>query len=320
MSVKLNIVFPDGDAGDAERFSKQFQQLSDISNFTLFQDTPADSEEYLSRIKDADGILLGWNLPTEVMQAASRLKVVSFTGIGVEKFVDIPVASQQGITVCNCPGYADDTVAEHTLALLFSACRHVVSLDKQLRRGVWDQEKPAIELKGKSIGLIGFGGIGKRVSQICHALGMSVKVWTPSMNPEYESQYNISLCHLPELLETSDIISLHVASSERTRNLLDQKAFSQMKPGVVIVNTARGEIIEEGALLESLQSGHVRCAAMDVFQNEPLPAEHPFCALDNVILSPHVAFNSPQAVENLYQIGVDNLLGFFSGKPQNSVN
>ena len=144
---------------------------------------PESHEEYLRRIGDARAILLGWDLPAEVMVAAPALELVVFTGTGAATFVDLPRAAENGITVCNCPGYSDNAVAEHALALLLAAARHVPRLDAELRAGRWNQSSMGTELKGRTMGVVGFGGIGRRFAELARAIGMRVVVWTRARSP-----------------------------------------------------------------------------------------------------------------------------------------
>ena len=274
----------------------------------------------MARIKDATAILLGWDLPAQVIAEAPNLDVVSFTGIGAGKFVDLKLARERNITVCNCPGYSDNTVAEHALGLLLACVRHVPRLDKQLRAGEWNQSLSGMELRGKRLGLIGFGGIGARFAVIAKALGMVVTVWTKNPSPERAARHGVEFGSLDDILAASDVISLHLTSSPETEGFIDASAIAKMKPGVVFINTARAEIVEEAALLEALTSGRVLSAGLDVFMDEPLPPGHPFSGLDNVVITPHIGYRTPDATTTLYQIGIENIMSFYRGETVNVVS
>ena len=320
MTKRMKIVCPDADSGDEENYATGFDRIRVFADLEFYLNKPETSEEFIDRIGDANGILLGWGLPDEVIQQAPGLEMLSFLGIGVGTFVNLKLAAEKNITVCNCPGYSDITVAEHCMALLLASCRHIPALQNDLHQGRWNHDCPAFELNGKTIGLIGFGGIGKQVARLCQAFGMNVLVWTRNMDPTLETQFGVHFCTLQNLYQQSDVISLHLSLTEDTEGLIDKAAFQQMQPGVVLINTARAEIVVEDAMMEALNSGHIRAAGLDVFHQEPLAKSHPLNAMNNVVISPHVGYNSPDAVDLLYKIGIDNIVNYFSGKPVNVVN
>ncbi len=319
MNKKITIVYPDAQPSEITQHNHHFDRLRAFANFQLFTGKPKDHNEFIHRVSHADGILLGWNMPGEVMREAKNLQVISFSGIGVAQFVDLPQAHERTICVCNCPGYSNNTVAEHTLALLFSVARHLVHLDRSLRNGDWDQSLDGIELHGKTVGIIGFGGIGQIFARLCRALGMQVLVWTRDMSATRATEHGVTFVPLATLYKQSDIISLHAAFNTQTEKLLDSNAFAQMKKGVLLINTARAELVEEGALIDALITGKVGGAGLDVFWQEPLPSDHPLIKMDNVIISPHIGFNTQQAVDTLFDIATDNLVQFFRGNVINQV-
>lgn len=313
------IVYPDADEGEAQTHRDRFKRLHEIGEFRLFTGRPRDDGEYIERVRDANAILLGWDLSGEVMRQASALQVVSFTGIGAARFVDIERAKEQGVSVCNCPGYSDNTVAEHALALLMAVARNIPQLHGQLQQGQWNQAMAGMELRGKHIGLIGFGGIGARFAEICVALGMRVSVWTRNMTPERRAMKHVEFIELAQLYQDCDIVSLHLASTSDNDEFVNAAAFEAMKPGSVFINSARAELVDEKALLSALRSGHLRGAGIDVFWEEPCPSEHPLMQMQNVVLTPHIGFKTPQATASLYDIGVDNIVRYFAGSPINLV-
>jgi len=314
------IIYPDGDDDTANELgAEQLQRLHGCGQFTLFTDVPADQSAYIERIQDAHAVLLGWSLPSEVMAAAPGLELISFTGTGVEKFVDMAQAKARGITVCNAPGYGDNAVAEHAMALLFACARNIAHHQRTLGSGQWDQSPMGMELKGKKIGLIGFGGIGQRFARLAQCLGMVVSVWTRSPQ-QYTARFpDIQFTSFDQLLQQSDIVSLHVAHTADTENLMDQAAFARIRPGAILINTARGEVIDETALVDALNNRRLGAAGLDVFCNEPLPAHHPLIKMDNVVLTPHVAYSTEEATRRLNRISVDNIIHFYAGNPTNVV-
>ena len=315
----IHTVYPDADKDESLQDQK-FAPLKKIGALSLHHGRSADDNEYVERIKEASAILLGWDLPASVMVKAPHLEVVSFTGIGAGKFVDLKVARERNITVCNCPGYSDNTVAEHALALLLACVRHIPRLDKRLRAGAWDQSLLGMELRGKRLGLIGFGGIGARFAEIARALGMVVTVWTRNPSPKRAARHGVEFAALNDVLASSDVISVHLTSSPDTEKFIDATAIARMKEGVVFINTARAEIVDEAALLDALTSQRILSAGLDVFMDEPLLPEHPYNALDNVVITPHIGYRTPDATATLYQIGIENILSFYRGEPVNVIS
>ena len=314
------IVYPDASEGIEEKLAgHRRQRLEKLGELKIFYDAPADHQEFQRRINGAHALLVGWALPVEVMTQTPTLEILSFTGIGASNFIDLPAAASQGITVCNCPGYADDTIAEHTLALLLAVARHVPQLDTDLRNGRWNQSLDGMELGGKQLGIIGFGGIGRRVSELARAFRMTVKVWTRNPSEARAHEHGVEFVSLNDLLQTSDVISLHVALTYETKNLINVTNIQQMKPGSILINTARGEIVDETALVDALKERHLKAAGLDVYHQDPLLADHPLLVLDNVVLSPHVAYNTPEAGDAIYEIAVENIVKYYEGKPINIV-
>ena len=314
------IVYPDASEGIEEILAgHRRESLEKLGELKIFYDAPEDHQEFLRRVDGAHALLVGWALPVEVMAQTPTLEILSFTGIGASNFIDLPAAAAQGITVCNCPGYADNTVAEHTLALLLAAARHVPQLDAELRDGRWNQSIDGMELRGKQLGIIGFGGIGRRVFELARAFGMTVKVWTRNPSEARAREHGVEFVSLDNLLQTSDVISLHVALTDDTKGLIDAGRIKQMKPGSILINTARGEIVDESALVDALKERHLKAAGLDVYQQDPLPVEHPLLKLDNVVLSPHVAYNTPEASDAIYEIAVENIIKYYEGTPINVV-
>jgi len=297
----------------------RLKRLTDAGDFEIHYGRPDNLEQYFERIQNSAAILLGWDLPAAVMARTTQLKMVSFTGIGVEKFVDLDLARQKGITVCNCPGYSDNTVAEHALALTLAVARQIPQLDKALRNGEW-LPSVGMELKGKQLGLVGFGGIAARFAKMAKALDMRVVAWTRNPSAERAAAHGVEFLPLEQVLGGSDVVSLHLTSNASTREFLDKKRIGQINRDAILINTARGEIVDEGAMIDALAAGNIRAAGIDVFTEEPLPSGHRLAALPNVVLSPHIAYSTPEAEESLLDIGIDNIVQYLEGNPINVVN
>ena len=315
MNKQRLIVYPDADGDMAALIAgPRLARLEALGRFTIHHRRPADDTEYRSRIDGAAGLLLGWDLPARVMAAATPpLEIVAFSGSGAGSFVDLDEARALGVTVCNTPGYADNAVAEQ--ALLLAGARQVPRLDRLMRAGVWDQSAAGFELAGKTLGVVGHGGIGARMAALGRALGMTVLVWTrdPAGHP------GLAATNLEDLLARSDVVSLHTAATPETRHLMDGPKFDLMKPGAVLINTARAALVDEDAMIERLGDGRLAAAGLDVYGEEPLPPDHPLLALDNVVCSPHMGYSTPQAIAAILDLAIDALAGYFAGNPINRV-
>ncbi len=239
-------------------------------------------------------------LPTEIVAQCPDLKHVVFLGTGAASYMNVAELSGLGVTVHTIKGYGDTAVAEHTIALMLAACRDLAFMDRDIRSGTW-QIREGMQFLGKTLGLIGLGGIGAEVARIARGMGMNVIAW----NRTPRSDAGIEMVSLDDLLTRSNIISLHLTLTDETRGLLDAKRIGQLKPGCILVNTARGALVDEAAMLAALESGHIRHAALDVFHAEPLQVDHPLTKMQNVTLSAHSAFRTPEASETLIRRAID---------------
>jgi len=233
-------------------------------------------------------------LPTDVARKCAGLKHVVFLGTGARSYMNPEELAELGIAVHLIKGYGDTAVAECAIALMWSAARGLAQMDREMRAGNWLRDD-AMQLTGKTLGLIGFGGIAAEVARIALGSGMRVIAW--NRTPKKSSR--VEFVELDELLTESDVISLHLLLNDDTRGFVSRACIEAMKPGVILVNTARGALVDEEAMIDALKSGHIRHAGLDVFNVEPLPADHPLTRLPNVTLSAHSAFRTPEASENL---------------------
>jgi D-3-phosphoglycerate dehydrogenase len=239
-------------------------------------------------------------MPTELVKQCKTLKHIVFLGTGAASYMNIAALKDLGVTVHTIKGYGDTAVAEHTLALMFACCRQLARMDRDIRRGTWDQLE-GVQLFGKTLGIIGLGGIGREVARLAKGIGMEVLAYnrTPRTDP------HARLVDLDTLLAKADVVSLNLVLNDDTRGFLDAARIAKMKPGVILVNTARGALVDEQALLDALQRGHIRFAGFDVYHSEPLPADHPLCRMDNVTLSAHAAFRTQEASMTLLRRAID---------------
>src|SRR5258707_4677199 len=233
-------------------------------------------------------------LPTEVAKKCTGLKHVVFLGTGARSYMNPEELAELGITVHLIKGYGDTAVAECAIALMWAAARRLAQMDREMRAGNWLRDD-GMQLTGKTLGLIGFGGIAAEVARI--ALGSGIKVLT--WNRTAKSHPGVEFVDIDALLARSHVVSLHLLLNDETRGFLSRQRIAAMKPGVILVNTARGALVDEAAMIDALKSGHIRHAGLDVFNVEPLPADHALTKLPNVTLSAHSAFRTPEASENL---------------------
>jgi D-3-phosphoglycerate dehydrogenase len=233
-------------------------------------------------------------LPTEVARRCSGLKHVVFLGTGARSYMNPEELGELGIEVHLIKGYGDTAVAECAIALMWAAARGIAAMDREMRAGNWLRED-GMQLTGKALGLIGFGGIASEVARIALGSGMRVLAW----NRSPKTYPGVEFVSIDTLLAQSQVISLHLLLNDETRGFLSRERIAAMEPGVLFVNTARAAIVDEAAMMEALKSGHIRHAGLDVFNTEPLPADHPLTKLPNVTLSAHSAFRTPEASENL---------------------
>jgi D-3-phosphoglycerate dehydrogenase len=233
-------------------------------------------------------------LPTDIARKCTGLKHVVFLGTGARSYMNPEELVALGIEVHLIKGYGDTAVAECAIALMWAAARGIAAMDREMRAGNWLRED-GMQLTGKTLGLIGFGGIAAEVARIALGSGMRVIAW----NRSPKSFAGVDFVTLEKLLAESQVVSLHLLLNDETRGFLSRERIASMKPGVILVNTARGAMVDETAMIEALKSGHISHAGLDVFNIEPLPVDHPLTKLPNVTLSAHSAFRTPEASENL---------------------
>jgi D-3-phosphoglycerate dehydrogenase len=239
-------------------------------------------------------------MPTEWMKRCTDLKHIIFLGTGARSYMHPEELAKHGITVHIIKGYGDTAVAEHTIAMMWAAARGLASMDGGMRRGEWIRSE-GIELTGKTIGLLGFGGIAGEVARIAAGSGMRVLAW----NRSPKSAPGVTFVDLDTLLAESHVLSVHLLLTDETRGFLSAERLAKLRPGAILVNTARGAIVDEAAMIAALRSGHLRHAALDVFNKEPLEAGHELSTLPNVTLSAHSAFRTPEASQNLIRRALD---------------
>ena len=239
-------------------------------------------------------------IPTELAAQCSSLKHVVFLGTGAASYMNIAELKERGITVYTIKGYGDTAVAEHTIALMFACARQLARMDREIRAGTWDQLE-GVQLLGKTLGVIGLGGIGGEVARIAKGIGMNVLAWNRTPRPDA----GVRQVDIDTLLASSDVISLNLVLNDETRGFLNAAHIARMKPGVILVNAARGALVDEAAMLDALTHGHIGHAGLDVYHSEPLKADHPLTRMTNVTLSAHAAFRTLEASMTLLRRAID---------------
>jgi len=311
------IVYPDADADSVEILSgERLAKLQGLGEFIIYPDAPADDETFIARLAGANAAISGWGLSNRVLAALPDLEVISFTGLGVSTFIDIAEARRRNITVTHTLSAAS-TIAEHCLGLMLDAARNISHLDREIRKGIWNTSTLGMDLRNATLGLVGFGRIAEALVPMAQALGMKVIAWTRNPDPQRAREHGIEFTDLDRLLATSDVVSLHLSSTPQTHGLLNAQRLQAIKPGALLINTARSQLLDEAALIDLLRSGHIRAAGIDVFDSEPIAPDHPFIGMDNVIMTPHIAYNTPGALIEMYDTAVDNLVAFYRGNQQN---
>lgn len=276
-----------------ERLSDQGMELLDRKGFSVRLPEENSQGAFEVLLPDAEGIVLRTNVGVDAsaIAKAPNLKIVARTGAGYDN-VDVDAATKAGVVVCNLVGVNSVSVAEHALSLLLSLGKQLPRYDKALRAGDWQarRSKAAIELEGKTLGVAAMGNVGSRIARMAHdALGMRITAYDPYVADQYRDYDYEFVDSLEALFEGADFITLHLPSLPETKGVVNGKLLSRMKPGAYLINTARGDLVNEEDLAEALREGRIGGAAIDVFAEEPPAADNPLLGLDNVILTPHVA-------------------------------
>lgn len=299
----------------------QIKAFGDVTTYPRTQ----GKDEIIARIGDSDVVLLNKvPIDAEILDACPSVKLICCLSTGYN-VVDIHAARDRNIPVCNVPAYSTAAVSQFTFALLLELCHRIGHHDQTVHDGKWTAcpdfcywDTPQMELAGKTIGIIGFGRIGQAVGRIAKAMGMEVLAYSRSRRSEGEkiAEY----VDLETLLHSSDIISLHCPLFPETEKLINARAIEKMKDGAILLNTSRGQVIDEAAVADALKTGKLRGAAMDVVSEEPIRADNPLLSAPNCIITPHMAWAPMETRQRILDITVENIRGFLSNNPINVVN
>ena len=310
------------DAYAANPGDLSWDEFAALGELTVYDRTA--QEDAAARIGDAEVVFINKvRLTDDIFAACPNLKLVSILATGYN-IVDLAAAKRRGITVCNVPGYSTRAVVQMTFALLLEICQQVGLHSGAVHTGRWQScpdfcfwDRPLIELDGKTMGIVGYGAIGSAVGTVAQALGMKLLVTARHEKPVPEGARFVSL---PELLAQSDVVSLHCPQTAENARMIDAGALAQMKDGAILLNTARGGLLDEQAVADALRSGKLLAAGMDVVSAEPIRADNLLLTAPNCFLTPHIAWAPLETRRRLQAISAENLRAFLAGKPQNVVN
>ncbi|WP_085611707.1 MULTISPECIES: D-2-hydroxyacid dehydrogenase family protein [unclassified Pseudomonas] len=311
MAVQIAVI---DDWQDVARGAVDWSVLDSLGEVTFVHEYPADNATLAERLGRFEVICVmreRTRFDEDLLKRLPNLKLL-VTGGMRNAALDMPAAARLGIKVCGTDSYKH-AAPELTWALIMAATRNLVSEANALRAGQWQQGLGG-DLHGKTLGILGLGSIGQRVAQFGQAFGMRVIAWSENLTAERAEQAGVTYVSKQQLFEQADVLSVHLVLSDRSRGLVDAQALDWMKPTALLVNTARGPIVDEAALIKALQKQRIGGAALDVFDQEPLPALHPFRTLDNVLATPHVGYVSRQNYELFFSQMIEDIRGWSAGE------
>ena len=296
-------------------------ELEAVADLKIFPTRAESFDQQIERAHGATVIInsrsyLEWR--EDAFKLLPDLRFISVCGIGTDS-IDLDAARKHGITVSNIPGKTAPVVAEHAFGLMFAAAKRAAWYTEMTRKGEWVKQD-GVFLGDKTIGIVGTGNIGAEMARLCNAFGMNVIAYTFNPSDERAESLGVQFVDLDELLATSDVVTIHTKLTPDSEKLIGQREISLMKPTAILVNVARGPIVDEAALVEALNAGKLSGAALDVFEDEPLPEGSPITQCQQVVLTPHIADMTPEGLDLLNQGVVENSLAYLSGTPQNVVN
>lgn len=316
----MNIVILDGQVlnpGD-----NPWDPIAAMGSITVFDRTPP--ELVVERARNAEVIFTNkTRLPAATLELLPQLRYIGVLATGYD-VVDIAAAGKRGIPVCNVVAYGVDAVAQHVMALMLELTRSITRHSDSVRAGQWSNSTdwcywlhPLRDLTDLTMGVLGFGNIGRRVAELAHAFGMRVQAWnrSPVSAPDY-----VSMVSMDALFATSDVVSLHVPLTDTTRGLINAARLASMKPGSLLINTARGPLLDEAAVAAALASGHLGGLGADVLSQEPPTADNPLLSAPRCLITPHISWATLRARKNTMRLAAENLRAWMDGKPQNVVN
>jgi phosphoglycerate dehydrogenase-like enzyme len=319
MSKRVRIVVP-GDDPPQIAGSPQLERLESYGDVVIYEDRPEGVEEKVERAQGAQVIINSRGIVTwreEELRALPELRLIATCSIGTD-MIDLAVAKELGVVVSNQPGRTAPVVAEHMFGLMFGLAKRAFYQTAEMKAGRWTRMMN-IGLQGKVLGIVGTGHIGAEMARLGKAIGMEVIAWTFNPSDARGRELGVRFVELEELLRAADVVSLHVKLTEETHHLIGAKELGSMKDEALLLNGARGDVVDMEALVEALDGDGLGGAGLDVFPEEPLPEGHPILGCEQVVLTPHAADQTAEGVELLNEGAVDNIIAYLEGKPQNNV-
>jgi phosphoglycerate dehydrogenase-like enzyme len=299
----------------------QLQRLRQLGEVVAYDDQPASQDQLGERLAGAAiaiNVCRDTQFDARVVGASPVLRLISVRGYDTDQ-IDLAAASAQGVVVTNVPGGPSTSVAEMGIALLLAAARQLVVIDREVREGKWPR-RDGTELRGKTMGILGLGSIGLETARLGNGLGMRVIAWSPTHDPERARTAGVQLVAREDLLRQADAVFMCLRVHPNTVGAIGARELALMKPSVILINTARAALVDEGALVKALRERRIAAAGLDVYEHEPLPSGHPLLGLENAVLSPHSGSWTHEATERLMAVPVDNIIAYLQGEPQHVVN
>ncbi len=316
---KVKIVVP-GDDPVQIAGSPELKRLEPYGEVELYTDRPESSQEKVTRASEADILMNTRGVVTwgeEELSQLPKLKMITTCSIGTDSF-DLKAAKERGIIICNQPGRTAPVVAEHMFGLMFAVAKRAAYYTIKMKEGQWPRVDNFM-LQGKTLGIVGVGSIGAEMARLGRAIGMKVIAWTYNPSSERAKKLGLEFVEMDTLLKSSDVVSLHVKLTEDSRGLIGERELGLLKPQAILLNGARGQVVDTTALVEALKTGRLAGAGIDVFEKEPIQADHPLLSCDQVVLTPHCADMTSEGVQLLNSGAVDNVIAYLEGHAQNRV-
>ncbi|RLG80023.1 MAG: 3-phosphoglycerate dehydrogenase [Thermoprotei archaeon] len=299
----------------AARIHRKAIEMLEKRGFSLVYREEPDEEELVNLVRDAEVLIVRSKplVTRKVIYAGKKLKIIARAGVGLDN-IDLDAARERGIEVINAPEAVTNSVAELTIGLMLSALRKIAYADRMMRRGIWPKkESIGYELRGKTLGIIGMGRIGRAVARMArYGFGMKILYYDVIRCPkEFEEEVGAVYTDLDSLLRGADVVSIHVPLTPKTKHLINESRLKLMKKNAILVNTSRGGVVDTNALIKALREGWIAGAAIDVYEEEPLPPNHPLTKLENVVLTPHIGASTYEALERASIDIAEKVINFF---------
>src|SRR5262245_1504704 len=318
-SQTVRIVIPEG--AEFVQKPEHLDPLRRLGELIVSPGHPRDKADFIDRIKDADVVVLDYTLmDEEVLARCPRLKFVAFLGIGYASCIDIDAATRRGIVVSNTPDYGATAVAQQCLGMILALTRHIATSYVSLKEGRWEPGRfQGSELRGKTLGLVGLGPIGQEMARLGAGIGMKLVGWTRNATPD-RARHGIRLVALETVFAEADVVSIHLSLRPETEGLVSRALLERMRPDAYFINTARAKLVDTGALADLLRAGRIAGVALDVHDEEPVPASYVFRDLPNALIQPHIGYNTREASLNMLNIAIATVAAHLRGEQLHVVN